>query len=590
MEKELISLRADDLPLLFTLMQKYGVGKSINRYVEVHGNWVGALPGEVLELWLCYILSNGDHRLSSVEKWAEQHLELLQVLSGITTLSSYDFSDDKLGLLLDYFSTENTWGAIETDINSSLLGVYRFEEGNSLKTFRLDAAPMQSYGSVKENGLLQHGYHKQHADLPQFKLKLCTLDNAVNHFAYPICHLVVDGKQADDGLYIPIMAESKKVLSGLKCYKSGNLFVGDSKFGSIGNRGYVVQNEDYYLMPLSLIQLSKTEREELIKESIVGEYKQVLKKKQEEEILIAEGFEVKQALESIIDETSYKWEERRLFVRSVNYAKSQKAALDRRLNKAHRSLLDLGDSKQGKRVPKTRIDYLGRIANILKTNRVEGLIGFDIKENQTTKIIRAYGKYPEREVTESDFSLDCWLKEEEIEERKLYLGWQVYATNTSIDLLSFEQCVWKYRQQSNIESRFDDLRNKMAPLLPVFLQKDNRIEGLVNILLLALKICSTMEYVIAKALQEQNEKLCGVYEGNPKRGTVRPSAKRLLKAFEGISISLIFIDKQFQFALMTKLETVQLKILKLLGIKTEIYTDLPSKIEMFFSKNKITET
>jgi transposase len=376
----------------------------------------------------------------------------------------------------------------------------------------------------------------------------------------------------------------------LKCYKSGNLFVGDSKFGSIGNRGYVVQNEDYYLMPLSLIQLSKTEREELIKESIVGEYKQVLKKKQEEEILIAEGFEVKQALESIIDETSYKWEERRLFVRSVNYAKSQKSALDRRLNKAHRSLLDLGDSKQGKRVPKTRIDYLGRIANILKTNRVEGLIGFDIKENQTTKIIRAYGKYPEREVTESDFSLDCWLKEEEIEERKLYLGWQVYATNTSIDLLSFEQCVWKYRQQSNIESRFDDLRNKMAPLLPVFLQKDNRIEGLVNILLLALKICSTMEYVIAKALQDQNEKLCGVYEGNPKRGTVRPSAKRLLKAFEGISISLIFIDKQFQFALMTKLETVQLKILKLLGIKTEIYTDLPSKIEMFFSKNKITET
>ena len=137
---------------------------------------------------------------------------------------------------------------------------------------------------------------------------------------------------------------------------------------------------------------------------------------------------------------------------------------------------------------------------------------------------------------------------------------------------------------------FYDLRNKIAPLLPVFLQLDNRIEGLVNILLLALKACSTIEYKIAKALQEQNEALTGVYEGNPKRGTTRPSAKRTLKAFEGISISVIFIDKELQFALMTKLDSVQLKILRLLDINPKIYTDLSSKIEMFFSKNKITET
>ena len=68
MEKELINLRADDLPLLFTVIQQLGLAHSVNNYVKVHGNWEGTLPGELLELWLCYILSNGDHRLESVLK------------------------------------------------------------------------------------------------------------------------------------------------------------------------------------------------------------------------------------------------------------------------------------------------------------------------------------------------------------------------------------------------------------------------------------------------------------------------------------------------------------------------------------------
>ncbi|MFK7984260.1 MAG: hypothetical protein AB8G86_30080 [Saprospiraceae bacterium] len=127
MEKELVNLRTDDLPLLYTVIGQLGVGNAINKYIEVHGNWVGPLPGTLLELWLCYILSNCDHRLSKVEKWAEQRIDLLRAMSGIKELSSYDFSDDKLGLLLDYFSEDSSWGLAQTDINSSILGVYRLE-------------------------------------------------------------------------------------------------------------------------------------------------------------------------------------------------------------------------------------------------------------------------------------------------------------------------------------------------------------------------------------------------------------------------------------------------------------------------------
>lgn len=593
MEKELINLRTDDIPLLYAIIRQLKVGEIINDHIQVHGNWEGELPGGVLELWLCYILSNCDHRLCRVEEWSEQRLELLKAMSGSKDLTSYDFADDKLGTLLDYFSNQATWSAIETDINKQVLGVYRFEEIEDLATFRLDAAPMQSHGQVKENGLLQYGYSKHHSKLAQFKIKLCTLDNQLNYFATPICHLTVNGKTADDGLYMPMIAQTKQVLSKISAYARGNLFVGDSKFGSISNRAYVVKNEDYYLMPLSLIQLPQTELEKIIKASEKESYIQVFREKKKgkrESILVAEGFEIKEQLHHSLEQHPYDWEERRLLVRSLAYAHSQEQALERRLKYAEESLSQLSVRKQGKAVLKTKVEHEQAIYKILKTNKVDDFIVVKVKETQTSKVIRAYGNRAERIEKKSHFEIQYQRQEQIIKEHKRFLGWQVYATNAPEKLLSFEKCVWKYRYQSNIESRFDDLRNKMAPLLPIYLQKDNRIEGLVNILLLALKICSTLEYKIAKTLQENDEELNNIYEGNPKRGTNRPSAKRILRAFEGISISLIFIDKQFQFALMTKLEPVQLKILELLDLNVELYTNLSAKIEMFFSENVITET
>jgi hypothetical protein len=81
-----------------------------------------------------------------------------------------------------------------------------------------------------------------------------------------------------------------------------------------------------------------------------------------------------------------------------------------------------------------------------------------------------------------------------------------------------------------------------------------------------------------------------VYEGNPRRGTPRPSATRILNTFKPISIALIFSQKQLDFAVITKLEPVQQKILELLDIDPKSYTDLPRKIQMSLTTKKMTET
>lgn len=594
MSKELITLRADDLPLLFTVIRQLGLASSINTHLKVHGNWEGLPLGELVELWLCYLLSTGDHRLSGVEKWSEQHLELLRVLSGYANLTSYDFSDDKLGSLLDYVSETSSWDRVESDINKSLLEVYRISEKGSVPTFRLDSAPEQSYGQVVEGGLLQPGYSKHHPSLPQFKVKLCTLDNELNHFALPLCHLVVEGNRSDDELYIPILEESKRILSTHEAYREGNLFVGDSKFGSIANRAYVVAAQDYYLCPLSLVQLNQEERLQLIQASDPTTYEQVFKEvkkgEKQAQVLVAQGFEVSKELTHTQDGKPYTWTERRLFVLSESYAEAQKKSLEKRLTEATQSLEKLNQPRQGKKKLTTKEEYESSSEQILAKHKVSGLIDVQITQSQSTQMIRAYKDRPQREEVTDHFQVSCQRNEVAILAQRSSLGWQVYATNTPQEAITYQGCVWKYRHQSHIESRFDDLRNKVIPLLPVFLQKDQRIKGLVNILMMALKVCSMIEYQIAKALKEQKEELKGVYEGNPNRGTTRPSAKRVLTAFEGISISLIFVNKQLQFALMTNLEQVQVRILDLLNIDKKIYTDLAEKIEMFFSENQMSET
>jgi len=311
-------------------------------------------------------------------------------------------------------------------------------------------------------------------------------------------------------------------------------------------------------------------RKELIDNSTVASYEQVFKEEQGKKVLVAEGFEVKEDIELDTEDGIYQWTERRLFVHSINYAKSQSIALEKRLSKSIIKINELTKRKQGKASLTTKEAYRAAVDKILEEGKLEDLLDVEILAHKTKVKKRAYGNRPERVEINTSFEL--------------------LITRPPQSLLSFEKCVWKYRYQSNIESRFDDIRNKMAPLLPVYLQKENRIKGLVNILLLALKVCSMLEYKVAKQLQEKNELLREIYEGNPKRGTDRPSTKRILTAFKDISLSIILDKGKFQFALMTPLKPVQQKILSLLDLNDTIYSDLIAKIELFFSDSIIIET
>jgi transposase len=62
--------RVDDIPLLIGLAQKLHLPEVLDRHLGNHGNHQGLSNGWLATVWLAYILSESDHRKSSVEEWA----------------------------------------------------------------------------------------------------------------------------------------------------------------------------------------------------------------------------------------------------------------------------------------------------------------------------------------------------------------------------------------------------------------------------------------------------------------------------------------------------------------------------------------
>src|SRR5436190_21479331 len=96
----------------------------------------------------------------------------------------------------------------------------------------------------------------------------------------------------------------------------------------------------------------------------------------------------------------------------------------------------------------------------------------------------------------------------------------------------------------------------------MYLQYESRIEGLVLLLSLALRLLTVMEWTVRKQLHESGQTLTGLYAGQPGRQANRPSAELLLNAFKGISLAIIETASQ-RVAHLPPLTALQQKLLDL---------------------------
>jgi hypothetical protein len=95
------------------------------------------------------------------------------------------------------------------------------------------------------------------------------------------------------------------------------------------------------------------------------------------------------------------------------------------------------------------------------------------------------------------------------------------------------------------------------------------------LLIIALRVFTLMEFVVRRQLSQQQRSLSGLYPGNPKRATPRPSAEQLLKVFCNFTL----YSHRDGTTEITSLKSFQQEILDLMAVPESIYSlPQPAKI------------
>jgi transposase len=561
--------RVDDIPVIIALLLKMRVVELIDQHFPTNGNRTGLSLGQMCVIWLTFILTQADHRLNQVEPWVAEHQQTLSRCLDCE-VQPRDCTDDRLATGLDYLCVGENWGPFEMDLNRTVIRAYDLRPQRA----RIDTTTASAF--VTPEGMFQLGYSKDHRpDLPQLKISLSTLDP----LGLPLTITVVAGHSADDPLYVPEIGKVRQSTG-----RSGITYIGDCKMTALATRVEIAVHKDYYLCPLSALQMPAAELDRLLKPVFAGKQRleQVFAPPADGsspdpttgEEPIAVGFEYTVRVSGEDQSgTAHSWDERRLVVRSVSLAKSQERSLRERLGRAQKEIAALNERKQGKPVLRSIEQAQEAAERIAESNRVREYLRIEVKRKVQERAKRRYGDRPAATVREEQLTVRSTVEKKALEQEIRRLGWRVYVTNQPATELSLEQAVWAYREQYLVEQCFGRLKGCPLSLTPFYLQYEHRVVGLILLLTIALRVLVLTQFVARKNLKEQGQKLSGIYAGQPGRQTDSPTTEMMLRAFRGVTFSCLIINGETHWHL-TPLSDTQKRILKLLGLTPRAFSKL----------------
>ena len=569
LELTITTERIDDFPLLLETMKRLGLADIFDRHLKRHGLQQGLSWGWIAAIWLAHILTESNHRKQPVQAWVRQAGETIERITGLK-VHELDFTDDRLTVLLRRLSKAGTWEAIETDLGRNILRVYELTP----ERVRLDATTVSGYHAGGEDSLFQYGHSKDDPTLKQVKAMVAALDP----LGMPLVSQVVSGNQADDPLYIPAVERVLKILDGV-----GLLFVGDSKMSALEIRAHIHHLKQHYLCPLALTGKTAEEMETWIAAANDGSHPLqsiYVENERGECKLLAEGYEFERPVTALVNGVEQTWTERVFVVRSQTYRQILQNGLEKRLQSATARLLALTPAPgRGKHQVQDESALVQTAAAILKDHEVEGLLDYSF-ERQEKRQIRYIGRgrgnpdRPKREIVTVRYQITAVTRQTEaIATLQETFGWRAYVTDAAAKQLTLEQAVLTYRDEWLIERGFHRLKGVPLSLNPLFVKRDDQVVGLTNLLSIAVRMLTLIEFVVRRKLKQNQEKLTGLIENNPKKGIDNPTTERLLKVFDNITLTIVHLPEQ-TIRHIPPLTALQTRILELLGLSPEVYSRL----------------
>jgi transposase len=560
------SERVDELPIILEFSKRIGVAEAIDQVVTgVHGNRKGLSYGHLAWELMGAIATQRDHRLNHVEAWAVAHRPTLQAALG-QAVGDKDFTDDRLADLLWVLGDpEGEVGqALERRVGQRMVRAYQLPT----EVGRADTTSVSVYhnGQASE-GLLAFGYSKNHRpDLRQFVEVLGTLDPA----GVPLVTSTLAGNQADDRVYWPTWQRMACIIG-----HPNWLFVGDSKLHSAENLARIHRAGGWFLAPIPLKGQVPQEVAHWLQQAPRHPTPIRLPDAKGKLQVVGHGFESERSLSWTDPETGEGVEvaERVLMVRRLSFKSQQLQDLSRRLEQAEAAL----KAQHGKRTPEPEAFEVALQA-IVEKHRVADFLRVKVswKIEHRQKWLGRGRPGPNR--TKQDLTyyrarVAVHRRTQAIAAFKEQAGWRPYGTNTPKARLTLQQAVEKYAGQWQPEHGFHRIKGGALKVAPIFLRTDRHIRGLLLIVSLVLRLLTLVEFVARRNLAAEGVMLSGLYAGAPQKATARPTAERLLAAFEGITLYTVRIGKRLHRQL-SQLSALHKGILQYIGLPLSVYTAL----------------
>ena len=562
--------RIDDLPLVLGLLHHMRVPQIIDTHLGAgHGNRQGLSYGQLTHGFAGRIITARDHRLSPVEAWTQEHQDTLSHLLGVT-VNDKDFTDDRLADLVYALGSAKpeVREDIETDLGQHLVRAYRLPTDVG----RADTTSVSVYHERAEgaDGLLQFGKSKdRRPDLRQYMQALGTLDPA----GIPLVSETLDGNAGDPPMYLPVWRRMVKVIG-----HTDWLFVGDSKLHSAQNIAEIHRAQGLLLTPLQMNGHMPEHFAEWLRQQPKHLQTLTLPDANGSQRRVGHGYEVAHTLT---------WKDpqsgetvtvplRVFMVRRESFKEKQIHDLHRRLERAEAAVQEL-NGRPGN-TPAEREALEAQVQALPAEHQVTDYLSVRVqwREHQIEKFVGPGRPGPRRRKQTFTYQVahvSSRRKPAPIQAYEDAAGWRAYATNAPKSRLTVQQAVEKYAGQWQAERGFGRLKGGWLKVAPIFLRTDEHIRDLMFILSIVLRAFTLFEFVVRRKLQERHETLAGLYDSAPHKTTARPTAERLLDAFQGITLLRIRVGQKVQYQL-SGFSKLHRHILQLLGLSANLYTGL----------------
>jgi transposase len=355
---------------------------------------------------------------------------------------------------------------------------------------------------------------------------------------------------------------------------------------ALETRAEIAANRDFYLTRLPLTGTVAAQFTEWVEAAIVGdraaELIEIHRGEGRERETIGRGYEFERPQTAVVGEAEHAWTERVQVIRSESAARSQAAALDRRLKRTEAAVRGLTPPVGPGRAQFTTGWELERAVKALLAERdAAGLLTVTWERQETVRehyVGPGRGGPNRRTRTEQSvrYQITSVTRDEAAIERLVArMGWQAQVTNAAVERLSMGDAVLGYRAGTCVERAFHQLKDQPLGIRPLFVHRDDQVRGLTHLLTLALRVLTLFEVLVRRGQDQDGTCLAGLYPGQARRTTERPTAQRVLEAIVRTGVTLIQeVSSEGCRWHLTALPVLVKRVLGYLGLSEELYTRL----------------